>query len=58
MVKPQVNFQSRMNTDTAAASGRRCGRADDVFRDSPRKADPGLNRSFSVFVNGLAINAA
>jgi hypothetical protein len=58
MVKPQVNFPSRMNTGTAAASRRRCGRADDVFRNLPPKVDPGLNRSFSVFVNALAINAA
>jgi hypothetical protein len=58
MVKPQVNFPSRMNTGTAAAFRRRRGRAADVFRNLPLKTDPGLNRSFNVFVNALAINAA
>jgi hypothetical protein len=43
-----------MNTGMAAAPR---GRTDDIVRHS-LKADLGLNRSFSVFVNELAINAA
>jgi hypothetical protein len=52
-VKPEVNFRSRINTDAAAAPDV----AADVIRN-PLNSGLGLNRSFSVFVNVLATNAA
>jgi hypothetical protein len=55
-VKPEVNFRSRINTGPAAPRHVRRTTAD-VIRN-PRKIELRLNRSFSVFVNVVATNAA
>jgi hypothetical protein len=54
--KPEVNFRLRMNTVTTAATGLSPPQTAKPWM--VRKADLGLNRAFSVFVNRLATNAA
>jgi hypothetical protein len=58
MVKPEVNFRSRINTGAAPASPPWRRATPRMSFRNPLKAGVSLNRSFSVFVNVLATNAA